>query len=93
MINDLYYKCSDFLAGYDKIKFDINTDDNNYNTMLNIQFISDLSTNTTTTLIDRYSKKELFKLNFPTNNTFYSKKYIFFIIQHQTLIIFILYYA
>ena len=69
--NDLYYKCFDFFSGYNKLTFNLNSD-LNYNTTINIQLFTNISTNIKATLVDRNSQKEYLILNAQKINYFYT---------------------
>ena len=69
--NDLYYKCFDFFSGYNKLTFNLNSD-LNYNTTINIQLFTNISTIIKATLVDRNSQKEYLVLNAQKINYFYT---------------------
>ena len=68
--NDLYYKCFDFFGGYNKLTFNLNSD-LDYNTTINIQLFTNISTNIKATLVNRNTEKKYLILNAQKINYFY----------------------
>lgn len=70
--NDLYSKCFDFFAGYDNLKFDLESK-LDYNTVINIQMITTNSTkNATLSLYNRNNQIRYLRINGLQINYFYT---------------------